>query len=153
MQTNGVLAVTQPVSVLHDADEFVGIFLVGKLLGLVVRLQTPLVGLGPDLKEMDFRIGVAVVLGVADTRTGAGELDLTALEVLEVAHAVLVLKDAVDNVAEDEELGMAVGTYLFVLATKYDYITATGYIPNPVPASTRSSLMTLSGPQLSCRGS
>jgi hypothetical protein len=49
---------------------------------------------------------------MADARAGGGELYFAALEVFEVAHAVFVLEDAVDNVAEDEEFGVAVSTCL-----------------------------------------
>jgi hypothetical protein len=47
---------------------------------------------------------------VANASPGGGELDFAALEVLEIAHAVFVFKDAVDNVAKDEELGVTVGS-------------------------------------------
>jgi hypothetical protein len=51
---------------------------------------------------------VAVVLGVADAGPRGGELDFAAAQVLEVAHAVLVLELAVDDVRPDEELGVRV---------------------------------------------
>ena len=78
-------------------------------------LQTALVRLGPDLEEVDFGVGVAVVFRVADAGAGGGELDFAALEVFEVAHAVFVFEDAVDDVAEDEEFGVAVRSWLVVL--------------------------------------
>lgn len=55
-----------------------------------MRLQATLVRLRPDLQEVDFVFRIAVVLGVPDASTSAGELHFAALEVLEVAHAVLV---------------------------------------------------------------
>ena len=85
--------------------------LVGELLRLVMRRETALIGFGPDLQEVALGVAVAVVFGMADTGSGAGELDLAALEVLEVAHAVFVLEHAVDDVAEDEEFGVAMCTY------------------------------------------
>jgi hypothetical protein len=55
---------------------------------------------------MYFVVCVPIVFRVPDACARACELDFAALEVLEIAHAVLVFKCAIDDVAEDEELGM-----------------------------------------------
>jgi hypothetical protein len=109
LQANSTFALSNPLRRLHDPHQLIRLLLVAKLLRLVVWLQTTLVRLGPNLEEVDFRVAVAVVFGVADTGAGACELDFAAFEVLEVAHAVFVLERAVDYVAEDEEFGVAVG--------------------------------------------
>ena len=108
LEPNSTFTLLQPVRRLHYPNQLIRLLLVGKLLRLVMWLQTALVGLGPDLEEVDFGVGVAVVFRVADAGAGGGELDFAALEVFEVAHAVFVFEDAVDDVAEDEEFGVAV---------------------------------------------
>ena len=47
---------------------------------------------------------------MANASPGGGELDFAALEVLEIAHAVFVFEDAVDDVTEDEEFGVTVSS-------------------------------------------
>ena len=47
---------------------------------------------------------------MADACAGGGELDFATLQVLEIAHAVFVFEDAVDDVTEDEEFGVTVSS-------------------------------------------
>jgi hypothetical protein len=108
LQANRMLRVAETICVLHDAAKLVGLLLVGEHLGLIVWLQGALVWLGPDLQEMYLIVAIPVVFRVPNTRTGACELYLAALEVLEVAHTVFVFEHAVHDVAEDEELGVGV---------------------------------------------
>lgn len=73
-----------------------------------MRLQAPLVRLRPYLKKVHLILVVAIVLRVSNPRPCTRELYFAALEVLQVAHTVTVFEGAVDNVAEDEELGVRV---------------------------------------------
>lgn len=106
LQSNRMLPLSQTIRALHDPDQLIRLLLISELLRFVVWLHAPLVGLGPDLKEVDFGVAVSVVFGMPDAGSSVGELHFSALEVLEVAHAVFVLEGAVDDVAEDEELGV-----------------------------------------------
>ena len=62
------------------------------------------------MEEVDFGVAVTVVFRMADACAGGGELDFATLQVLEIAHAVFVFEDAVDDVTEDEEFGVTVSS-------------------------------------------
>jgi hypothetical protein len=97
-----------PLHTLHHPHQRISLHLVRELARLVRRLQSPHVGLRPDLQEVAVFVLVAVVLGVADAGSRGSELDFAAAQVLEVAHRVFVLELAVDDVRPDEELGVRV---------------------------------------------
>ena len=108
LQPNRMLLVPQPLRALHNPTQRILLLLIRKPLRLIMRLQPALIGLSPDLQEVHLIIPIAVVLGVPDPRPRASELNLPTREILQVAHGVLVLQGAVDDVAEDEKLGVAV---------------------------------------------
>ena len=93
---------------LHNPRQPIDLNLVRELARLVRRRQATHARLRPDLQEMTVFVLVAVVLGVADARAGRGELDFAAAQLLQVAHAVLVLELAVHDVRPDQEFGVAV---------------------------------------------
>ena len=109
LQPNRMLRLPQSLRALHNPAQRILLLLIRELLRLIMRLQPTLIRLRPDLQKVHLIVLIAVVLGMPNPRPRAGELDLAAREVLQVAHGVLVLQGAVDDVAEDEELGVAVG--------------------------------------------
>ena len=55
------------------------------------------------VQEVHVFLLVSVVFGMANARSGTRELNLASSELLQITHAVLVLKLALDNVRPDQK--------------------------------------------------
>ena len=108
LQPDSMLRIAQTIRRLHDPAQPIRFLFITELLRLIMRLQPPLIRLGPDLQKVHLIVLITVVFGMPNPRSRTRELHFAALQVLEIAHAVLVLERAVDDVAEDQELGVRV---------------------------------------------
>lgn len=101
-RTAGVL------DVVDEQAESVEFVVVSPFLRGVRRFEFRLVGFHPDLNKMHPERFVHVVLRVLNTGAGRRELHFAAMDDLRVAHGVLVLQFAVDDVREDFVLAVRV---------------------------------------------
>jgi len=73
-----------------DPNPFVFLLLVGEVAREVFGCETRGLGEGPDLEEMDLLRAVRF-FRVGDTSSGGGELQITALEDLNISHGIFAV--------------------------------------------------------------
>src|SRR5690606_482067 len=93
----------------HQQAQAATLLLRGEALLLVAGGDPGALGQDPDLQEVGGPLRVRVELGVGDPGAGAHALDLAREDALDVAHRVAMHQRALQHVADDLHVAVAVG--------------------------------------------